>query len=115
MADLRRFVQHRTICMAKPILWRLVAACFLALALCPGSLRAQDSTPPFVDVANLTLVPLSNQSIATVKGGSLQEPVFGNSASSSGTITLWDELKPHAAEQSNVNGASVITINGVTK
>ncbi len=115
MAGLRTFWRFKVRCAARPAWLKLMAAAILVLGLSPAAARAQDTDPNVIDVASLTLVPLPNQSIATVKGGFLQAPGIGNSTSSSGIITLWDELKPPAPQQNNINGTSIITINGVAK
>ena len=84
-----------------------------------GELPAQGKilTPcaDVVDIASLMLVPLPNQSMNQIKGGSLQEPWLGGSASLAGTITLWDELKPPGQIQNVGNGIVTITVNGLTK
>ena len=68
-----------------------------------------------LDAANLTLIPLPNQSMNEIKGSGLQGPGLGGSASSAGTITLWDELKPPGQIQNTGNGLVTITVNGITR
>jgi hypothetical protein len=103
--------------------WRSwLAGCAI---LCLGSLPApgfaqdgqfaQNGQADLIDVASLTLVPLPNESIAGIKGSGLRAPAIGGQSSSSGTITLWDELKPPVSSQNSGSGISVITVNGVSK
>lgn len=100
----------------RPPVWLpVIGLAVLLLGLPPAPARAQDRPSSVVDVVSLTLVPLSNSSIANVKGSFLQAPSIGNAAPSGGTITLWDELKPPAQSQNVLNGTSTITINSITK
>ncbi len=115
MAGLKTYwqsgVRHEPRCS-----WLLLAGfglLFLGVPPAPG--RAQDAPARLINVASLTLVPLPNQSIAGIKGSGLQGPGIGNTASPTGTITLWDELKPPAQPQNAINGVSTITINGAVK
>ncbi len=68
-----------------------------------------------LNIASLMLVPLPNQSMNQIKGGGLQGPGLGGAASSAGTITLWDELKPPGQTQNAGNGTITITVNNLSK
>jgi len=88
----------------------------LAGIVAPVKCFAQDNVQASIlPVADVTLFPLSNVAIATVKGTGLQGPSLNRSSTPTGTIILWDELKPLAQQQNVLSGTQVITINGATR
>jgi hypothetical protein len=114
MASLRTYRQNRLRYTAQR-LWLAVAIC-MALYLVPAPGHAQNAPAAnIIDLASLTLVPLSNQSISSVKGNYLEGPRIGNPVPSNGMIILWDELKPQMPSQNITSGNSTITINGAVK
>ena len=68
---------------------------------------------PIIPVADVTLTPLGNGSIADVKGTGLPGPDFDKPAGMAGTIVLWDEFKPLPQEQNILDGVSTVTLNGM--
>ena len=112
MAGLKTFWQDRTQRWAGVRL-SCIAAMLLFCSPMPAS--AQDAKADIIDIANLTLVALPTQAIATIKGGSFQGPGFGSAATPNRSITLWDELKPPVKPPNEISGISVITVNGVAK
>ncbi|MDE2240731.1 MAG: hypothetical protein KGJ73_12500 [Rhodospirillales bacterium] len=94
---------------------RLLAIAALLLSILPVPAFAQDTQKDIINTASLSLVPLPAEAIATIKGGSLQVPSFNGAASPAGGITLWDELKPLVKTQNELDGVSVVTINGTAK
>lgn len=103
---------------------KLFFICGLGLCLClclaglvaPIKCLAQDNAKASIlPIADVTLFPLSNTAIATVKGTGLLGPSLKRSSAPTGTIILWDELKPLAQQQNVLSGTQVITINGVTQ
>ncbi|MBU6448428.1 MAG: hypothetical protein KGQ26_02265 [Rhodospirillales bacterium] len=93
----------------------LASAVLFFCAGLPAQAKMLAPYADIVDIANLMLVPLPNQSMNQIKGGGLQGPGLGSSASPAGTITLWDELKPPGQIQNAGNGMVTITVNGLTR
>lgn len=99
---------------------RLLFMCGLGLCLAtfatPVQCFAQDGVQASImQVADVTLLPLPNSMISTIKGTGLQGPSLNRSSTPMGTITLWDELKPAAQQENMLSGTQVITINGTTR
>ncbi len=88
--------------------------CLAGIALPVKCFAQDDVQASILPVADVTLFPLSNSAISTIKGTGLQGPSLNRASTPMGTIILWDELKPLAQQQNMLSGTQVITINGAT-
>lgn len=99
---------------------KLLFMCGLGLCLveiavpikCFAQSGVQTSIQPTGDV---TSFPLSNSAISTIRAAGSQGPSSDKSSTSTGTIMLWDELKPTDQQQNLLSGVQPMTTNGAAK
>ncbi|MBB5371990.1 hypothetical protein [Acidocella aromatica] len=113
-------MKRRNTAKTRGIRLSLLTSCFLGVTLAsiimPARSLAQGmNQADILPVADITLFPLANNTMASVKGTGLQGPSLNKSSTPLGTITLWDELKPSPQQQSIISGSQVITINGISQ